>query len=48
MAIENDLVAPAFTEVKSITLSQKRGHPLELGGAQKIGFRMSYEQKTEG
>lgn len=48
MAIENDLVAPAFTEVKSITLSQKRDHTLELGGAQKIGFRMSYEQKTQG
>ena len=48
MAIENDLVAPAFTEVKSITLGQKRDHTLELGGAQKIGFRMSYEHKTEG
>lgn len=48
MAIENDLVAPAFTEVKSITLSQKRDHMLELGGARKIGFRMSYEQKTQG
>src|SRR5688500_16549495 len=48
MAIENDLVAPSFTEVKSITLSQKRDHTLELGGAQKIGFRMSYEHKTQG
>lgn len=48
MAIENDLVAPSFTEVKSITLSQKRDHTLELGGAQKIGFRMSYEHKTPG
>lgn len=48
MAIENDLVAPAFTEVKAITLNQKRDHTLELGGAQKIGFRMSYEEKTEG
>ena len=48
MAIENDLVAPSFTEVKSITLRQKRDHLLELGGAQKIGFRMSYEQKTQG
>ena len=48
MAIENDLVAPAFTEVKAITLNQKRDHTLELGGAQKIGFRMSYEHKTEG
>jgi hypothetical protein len=48
MAIENDLVAPAFTNVKSITLNQKKDHALELGGAQKIGFRMSYENKTEG
>ena len=46
MAIENDLVAPSFTEVKAITLNQKRDHALELGGAQKIGFRMSYEHKT--
>lgn len=48
MAIENDLVAPAFTEVKAITLNQKRNHTFELGGAQKIGFRMSYEHQTEG
>lgn len=48
MAIENDLVAPPFTEVKSITLNQKKDHMLELGGAEKIGFRMSYEHKTEG
>lgn len=48
MAIENDLVAPSFTEVKAITLNQKRDHNLELGGAQKIGFKMSYEQKTDG
>jgi hypothetical protein len=48
MAIENDLVAPSFTNVKSITLHQKKDHALELGGAQKIGFRMSYENKTEG
>lgn len=48
MAIENDLVAPAFTEVKAITLNQKRDHNLEMGGAEKIGFKMSYEQKTDG
>jgi hypothetical protein len=48
MAIENDLVAPSFTNVKSITLNQKKDHALEFGGAQKIGFRMSYENKTEG
>ncbi len=48
MAIENDLIAPPFKEVKSITLYQKREHTPELGGGQKIGFRMSYENKTEG
>lgn len=48
MAIENDLVTPAFTQMKSTTLNQKKDHTLELGGAQKIGFRMSYENKTEG
>ena len=48
MGIENDLVAPAFAELKSITVNEKRDHSLELGGAQKIGFKMSYEQKTEG
>lgn len=48
MAIENDLIAPPFTEVKSITLHQKRAHAPQLGGGQKIGFRMSYENKTEG
>jgi hypothetical protein len=48
MAIENDLIAPPFTQVKSITLHQKREHTLEMGGGQKIGFRMSYENKTEG
>jgi len=48
MAIENDLVAPAFTQVKSITLNQKKDHTMEFGGAQKIGFRMSYENMTEG
>lgn len=48
MAIENDLIAPPYTQVKSITLLQKREHTPELGGAKKIGFRMSYENKTEG
>lgn len=48
MAIENDLIAPPFKEVKSITLHQKREHTPELGAGQKIGFRMSYENITEG
>ncbi|RAV97892.1 hypothetical protein [Pseudochryseolinea flava] len=47
MAIENDLVASPYQQVKSITLSQKLDHAPELSGAKKIGFRMSYEQKTE-
>lgn len=46
MAIENDLIAPPFTQVKSITLHQKREHTPELGGGQKIGFRMSYEGRS--
>jgi hypothetical protein len=48
MAIENDLIAPPYTQVKSITLLQKRDHTPELGGSKKIGFRMSYENTTEG
>lgn len=47
MAIENDLVASPYQQVKSITLSQKLDHALELSGSKKIGFRMSYEHKTE-
>lgn len=47
MAIENDLIAPPYTQVKSVTLHQKREHTPEMGGGQKIGFRMSYENKTE-
>jgi hypothetical protein len=47
MAIENDLIAMPYQQVKSITLSQKLEHTPELTGAKKIGFRMSYEAKTE-
>jgi hypothetical protein len=47
MAIENDLVALPYQQVKSITLSQKIDHTPELSGTKKIGFRMSYENKTE-
>ncbi|MBI1768972.1 MAG: hypothetical protein HYR67_11415 [Bacteroidetes bacterium] len=48
IAIENDLMAPPFPEVKFITLFQKNEKTQELGGGQKIGFRMSYENKAEG
>jgi hypothetical protein len=48
IAIENDLMAPPFPQVKFITLFQKNEKTQELGGGQKIGFRMSYENRTEG
>jgi hypothetical protein len=47
MAIENDLMALPYQQVKSITLSQKLDHTPEFSGTKKIGFRMSYENKTE-
>jgi hypothetical protein len=47
MAIENDLMALPYQQVKSITLSQKLDHTPEFCGTKKIGFRMSYEHKTE-
>src|SRR5258706_6657404 len=48
IAIENDLMAPPFPQVKFITLFQKNEKTQELGSGQKIGFKMSYENKTEG
>jgi hypothetical protein len=47
IAIENDLVAMPYPNVKFITLYQKLEHTPDLGGGQKIGFRMSYEDKTK-
>jgi hypothetical protein len=46
-AIKNDLTAPPYSQVRSITLNQKNEHTPELGAGQKIGFRMSYESKAE-
>ncbi|QOI97464.1 MAG: hypothetical protein HRU69_08160 [Flammeovirgaceae bacterium] len=46
LAIENDLMAPPYPQVKFITLYQKLEHTPDLGGGQKIGFRMSYQDKT--
>ena len=46
IAIENDLMAPPYPQVKFITLYQKIEHTPDLGGGQKIGFRMSYQDKT--
>jgi hypothetical protein len=47
IAIENDLIAPPFPQVQFITLHQKMEKTQEMGGGQKIGFRMSYEDKTK-
>jgi len=47
LAIENDLMAPPYTQVKFITLYQKLEKTQELGAGQKIGFRMSYHGKIE-
>jgi hypothetical protein len=44
LAIENDLMAPPFPDVRFITLHQKMEKTQELGGGQKIGFKMSYQQ----
>lgn len=46
-AIENDLMAPPFPDVRFITLYQKLKKTQELGGGQKIGFRMSRQTKIE-
>lgn len=46
MAIENDLMAPPFPDVRFITLHQKMEKTQELGAGQKIGFRMSYQDKV--
>jgi hypothetical protein len=46
IAIENDLIAPPFPQVQFITVNQKMEKTQELGVGQKIGFRMSYEDKT--
>lgn len=47
LAIENDLMAPPYPQVKFITLYQKLEKTQELGAGQKIGFRMSYQGKLE-
>jgi hypothetical protein len=47
-AIENDLMAPPFPQVRFITLYQKMEKTQELGGGQKIGFRMKYNSEKTG
>lgn len=45
IAIENDLMAMPYPEVRFITLYQKLEHTPDLGGGQKIGFKMSYQNQ---
>ena len=47
IAIENDLMAPPYPQVKFITLYQKMEKTQELGGGQKIGFQMSYQNRMD-
>jgi hypothetical protein len=47
IAIENDLMAPPFPQVQYITVYQKMEKTQELGGGQKIGFRMSFEERSQ-
>jgi hypothetical protein len=47
LAIENDLMAPPFPDVRFITLYQKMEKTQELGAGQKIGFQMSYQNKMQ-
>lgn len=47
LAIENDLTALPYPQVKFITLHQKLEKTQELGAGHKIGFRMSYLGKQE-
>lgn len=46
IAIENDLMAPPFPDVRFITLFQKYEKTSELGAGQKIGFKMSYQNSA--
>jgi hypothetical protein len=48
IAIENDLMAPPFPEVRFITVYQKNEKTQELGAGQKIGFKMSYQSSANG
>jgi hypothetical protein len=43
IAIENDLMAPPFPDVRFITVYQKNEKTQELGAGQKIGFKMSHQ-----
>lgn len=45
-AAENDLVAPPFPQIRNITVRQKIEKTESLGGGNKIGFQMSYQNES--
>jgi hypothetical protein len=47
-ALENDLLAPAFTDIMLITYQQKIEHISGLGNPQKIGFDFFAKNKEKG
>ena len=47
-ALENDLLAPAFTDIMVITYQQKIEHISGLGNPQKIGFDFFAKNKDKG
>jgi hypothetical protein len=46
-AIENDLVAPPFNQIRGLTLQQKIANTEVVGAGQKIGFQMSSMREVE-
>lgn len=47
-ALDNDLLAPAFNDIMTITYQQKIEHISGLGNPQKIGFNFFAKNKDEG
>lgn len=44
-ALDTDLVTSSFPAIRTITLNQKMEKSQALGGGQKIGFQMTYQQE---
>ena len=44
-AIDNDLIAPPFPEIRKITVMQKIEKTQDMGGGNKIGFQMHYQDE---
>lgn len=46
-AAENDLLAPPFPQIRNITVREQMEKTQSLGGGNKIGFQMSYQNETK-